>query len=67
MTTTPGAWWLWSKSDPRWNSQGEGLVGGWVIPPDAKRRIEELKVELGCEPPNDLEYEYVKDSDPTQD
>lgn len=56
-----GSWWLSSKSDPRWDTQGRGIVGGLVIPPDATKAMEEKKKELGEEPPEDLEYGYMKD------
>jgi hypothetical protein len=56
-----GSWWLDSKSDPRWNAQGRGYVGMLSIPPDAQKAIDEIKKELGEEPPEDLEYGYMKD------
>lgn len=55
-----GSWWLKSKSDPRWNSSGRSYVGGFVMPSECERRIEELKQELG-DPPDDLEWGYMKD------
>ena len=56
-----GSWWINSKSDPRWNMSGEGYVGGCCIPPDAQNAIYKLKKKLGEEPPEDLEYGYMKD------
>lgn len=55
-----GDWWLRSKSDPRWNSDGRTLVGGFVMPDECKQKLEELKGKLG-EPPKDLEWGYMKD------
>ena len=57
---TEGDWWLKSKSDPRWNSHGRGLVGGFVIPDNCKKKLEELEKELG-NPPPDLRWNYMKD------
>ncbi len=54
-----GEWWLRSRKDPRWNCSGSGYVGGFCMPPDCKQRVEELKKILG-EPPDDLEYGYMK-------
>jgi len=56
-----GTWWLESKSDPRWDAEGRGLVGGFDTPAEAMEAIEEKKAELQEEPPEDLEYEYMKD------
>lgn len=56
-----GYWKVSSKSDPRFDCSGEGLVGMFVCPPDAKKKIEELEKELGCEAPDDLEFFYLKD------
>lgn len=55
-----GTWTLESKSDPRWNCEGRGLVGMFSIPPDAKEKVEELREKLGPPPP-DLYYSYMKD------
>ncbi len=54
-----GSWFLRSKKDPRWDCNGEGLVGAFSIPPACQRKIDELKQTLG-EPPDDLEWEYMK-------
>lgn len=56
-----GSWWVSSKKDPRWNTQGRGFVGGLLCPPDAESFLEEKKKELNCEPPDDLEFGYMKD------
>ena len=56
-----GSWWLSSKSDPRWDCQGRDVVGGLVCPPAATEAMEKKKKELGEEPPEDLEYGYMKD------
>lgn len=56
-----GFWWVCSKKDPRFNVYGDGRVGMFACPPEAKRRIKELEEELGCEAPDDLEYGYMKD------
>jgi hypothetical protein len=57
----PGSWWVHSKSDPRWDCHGRDRVGGFACPPNAEAAIEAKKRELGCEPPDDLEYGYMKD------
>jgi hypothetical protein len=56
-----GSWWIESKSDPRWNCQGQGYVGGFECPSDATSAMEEKKKELGEDPPDDLKYGYMKD------
>ena len=56
-----GSWWLRSKTDPRWNCNGEaGDVNGFSMSSAATKKIEELKKTLG-EPPADLEYGCMKD------
>ena len=55
-----GSWWLRSKSDSRWNSDGRTYVGGFVMPDECKRKLDELKKTLS-EPPEDLEWGYMKD------
>lgn len=57
---TPGTWWFKSKSDPRWNTSGHASVGMFSMTPDAKAALEVKKAELG-EPPEDLEWGYMKD------
>lgn len=55
-----GTWWIASKADPRWKANGRGKVGMFAKPPEVVAKIEELKRSLG-EPPDDLEYGYMKD------
>ena len=56
-----GSWWLNCPSDPRWNCGGRSLnVGGFAVPAETTAKIEELKKTLG-EPPEDLEFGYMKD------
>jgi hypothetical protein len=55
-----GTWWLRSEKDPRWNLEGRGLVGLFGKPAAAEEKIEELKKLYG-EPPDDLEFGYMKD------
>jgi hypothetical protein len=57
----PGSWWTESKSDPRFNLSGNGYVGGFVLPPDAVKALEQKAKELGVEIPDDLEFGYMKD------
>lgn len=56
-----GSWWVSSESDPRWNCSGRGMVGGFMCPGSAQHAIELLKKELGEEPPDDLQFGYMKD------
>lgn len=58
--TREGTWWLRSQKDSRWNSSGRIDVGGFAMPQDCKNELEELKKRLG-EPPDDLEWGYMKD------
>jgi hypothetical protein len=55
-----GCWWLCSKEDPRWNCKGRDYVGGFELSTDQKEAFEKKKKELG-EPPDDLEWGYMKD------
>lgn len=55
-----GSWWLHSKKDPRWDCNGRAYVGGLVIPQECENKIKQLKQTLG-EPPDDLEWGYMKD------
>lgn len=55
-----GSWWLRSKKDPRWNRDGRGLVGGFVMSKECEEAIERLKRRFG-KPPKDLEVGYMKD------
>jgi len=54
-----GHWYLLSQKDKRWNVSGEGVVGGLLMPDDCKKALEKKKKELG-DPPDDLEYGYIK-------
>ncbi len=57
----PGGWWLKSAKDPRWNDNGRSdAVGGFVIPEECEKRFEEMKKQFG-DPPDDLEWGYMKD------
>ena len=60
MNNKMGDWWVRSKKDPRWNCQGRAVVGGFMIPQEAKDAIEKKKSKLG-DPPDDLTAEYMKD------
>lgn len=55
-----GSWWLYSKTDPKWNYDGRCCVGGFMMPDECKEKLEELKKKLG-KPPKDLEWGYMKD------
>lgn len=55
-----GSWWIHSNKDSRWNQSGRGFVGGLMKPSEVDKAVEELKKELG-EPPDDLEWGYMKD------
>jgi len=56
-----GEWWLSSETDPRWNCSGRDYVGGFEMPAKASEALEEKKKEFGVEPPEDLEFGYMKD------
>jgi hypothetical protein len=56
-----GTWWLISSTDSRWNKNGRCPVGGFQIPKEAQEHIDKLKKKLNCEPPDDLEFGYMKD------
>lgn len=56
-----GSWWLKSDSDPRWDDSGEGIVGGFTPPAEARESVEENQKLLGIDPPADLEWGYTKD------
>jgi hypothetical protein len=56
----PGTWWIRSEKDPRWNADGKGQVGMFGRPAEAEAKVEELKKTLG-DPPEDLEWGYMKD------
>jgi hypothetical protein len=56
-----GSWYINSKTDPRWDDGGYSVsVGGFAMPEEAKKAIEEKKKQLGA-PPDDLEWGYMKD------
>ena len=58
---TSGSWWIKCASDARWNCSGNSeFVGGFTIPEECERKIEKLKQKLG-DPPEDLEWGYMKD------
>jgi hypothetical protein len=59
--TREGSWWISSQSDPRWNDNGRAMVGMFERPPEVDTAIEAKKAELGEEPPEDLEWGYMKD------
>jgi hypothetical protein len=52
-----GVWYLSSKIDPRWNSNGDRYVGGFSLPPRCAEKIKEL-TELYGPPPDDLSQFY---------
>lgn len=57
-----GSWSLRSEKDPRWDANGQGLVGMFCGPesvPEAKAMLDRNK-ELYGEPPDDLEWSYCK-------
>lgn len=54
-----GSWYIISKKDPRWNASGTGFVGMLTKPEEVDATIEEKKKTLG-EPPDDLEWGYMK-------
>jgi len=56
-----GIWWLTSKSDPRWDDEGRCNVGGFMMPSAVTESINNCKKQLGEEPPEDLEWGYMKD------
>ncbi len=56
-----GSWWVTSASDPRWNGSGRSdHVGMFATPGEATAHVERKRQELG-EPPDDLEWGYMKD------
>jgi hypothetical protein len=56
-----GSWWVASKSDPRWDCEGRGFVGGLMCPGAALEEVKKIQERLGEEPPDDLEFGYMKD------
>jgi len=55
-----GSWFLHSETDPKWNKQGSGFVGGFVMPEEVSLAIERLEKLYGDQP-EDLEWGYMKD------
>lgn len=51
---------LFSPTDPRWNAEGRDIVGNLQMPRRCKKKLKELKKQLGT-PPEDLVWRYVKD------
>jgi hypothetical protein len=61
MNMRKGSWWLTSETEPQWNCTGEtSFCGGFGMPKECAVKLGELIVELG-EPPEDLEFGYMKD------
>ena len=57
-----GSWWLYSKTDSRWNRDGRSnAVGGFQMPLEVTDMIGKITKSLGEEPPDDLEYGCMKD------
>ena len=59
MGLSQGTWFVTSESDPRWNTSGEGYVGG-LQHPQAIEYVERMRPVLG-DPPDDLVFSYWKD------
>lgn len=60
MAIRKGSWHIRSKSNKKWNKDGRGLVGGFIMPAGCKKALEKLKKKYG-EPPEDLTWGYFKD------
>lgn len=58
--TSEGTWYIRSESDERWNASGRAHVGGFMMPPEIEKKLEELKKKYG-NPPQDCEWGYMKD------
>lgn len=56
-----GTWWLKSESKPEWNANGQDYVGGFEICSGAREILERKRQELREEPPEDLEWGYIRD------
>ena len=57
-----GSWWLSCESAPKWNCSGDTkFCGGFTMPDECKNKIEKLKEKFKEEPPEDLEWGYMKD------
>lgn len=58
----PGAWWVKSASDPRWDGSGRAAhLSLSTRPPEAEDHVEAKKRELEALPPADLEFGWEKD------
>jgi hypothetical protein len=55
-----GSWWIYSKKDSRWNTNGRATGTIMTFQHEAELAIEEMKTRLG-EPPDDLEWGCMKD------
>jgi hypothetical protein len=55
-----GAWFVYSKKDPRWNATGESDVGMFYMPQEVKDHIFKMRELLKEGPPDDLEWGYEK-------
>jgi hypothetical protein len=55
-----GTWWVRSESDPRWNASGRAKVGMYGKPDAVDIKVAEMVALLG-DPPDDLEWGYMKD------
>ena len=59
--TKEGTAWLTSEKDKRWNNHSVRCIcGGFTMPDELKEKVEELKKKFG-DPPDDLEFNYMKD------
>lgn len=59
--TRLGTWWLKSESKPHWNVEGRDYVGGFEICAGARLKLDEMKIKFEEEPPEDLEWGYIRD------
>ncbi len=57
---TNGVWWIKSETDPRWNIEGRGFVGGLDIPAECEATLDELSVLYGA-PPSDIQWDRKYD------
>jgi hypothetical protein len=61
--TKRGTWGISCKSDPRWDGSGSTRstrVGCFTMPDEAQRHLDRKRQELGCEPPADCEWGYIR-------
>jgi hypothetical protein len=61
MVTRVGSWWTKSKSDPRWDMDGRGMINAFTGCPEMDKAIKEKEKELGEKPPKDLSVGGMKD------